>query len=170
MKTILFLLLYSMMGAVVAEQPPLDQSKFKDMNVDKEFLPLLGAMTVQMDTGGAKVFKRKDGSLWIVSIGVTEVRPVASGELMRRRTVAMAKAQAGAVAELNGAKVTATSVMEDKTVVRVENGKETAESEETLSEKVTTEARGMIRGMPVIGTWTDKDQTLYFLAIGKRIR
>jgi hypothetical protein len=82
----------------------------------------------------------------------------------------MAKAQAGAVAELNGAKVTATSVMEDKTVVRVENGKETAESEETLSEKVTTEARGMIRGMPVIGTWTDKDQTLYFLAIGKRIR
>jgi len=127
-------------------------------------------MPLQMETGGAKILKQADGSLWLVSIGTTTAKPASASELLRRRTVAQLKAQSGAVAELNGTSVKITKLMTTKDTVTIHNGTESGSSEETLDESIVTEAKGIVKGMPVIATWLDKTGQLYFLAIGKRIK
>lgn len=147
-----------------------DPEKYRELVVEKEFRPMLAAMPVQMETGGAKIFKQQDGSLWLVSIGTTTAKPATATELLRRRTVAQLKAQSGAVAELNGTAVKSTTLMTTKDTVTMHNGAESGSSQETLDESIVTEAKGVIKGMPVIGTWLDKTGQIYFLAIGKRIK
>ncbi len=131
---------------------------------------MLAAMPVQMETGGAKIFKHSDGSLWLISIGTTTIKPATAAELLRRRTVAHIKAQSGAVAELNGTSVKSTTIMTTKDTVSIQNGIESGKSEETLHESIVTEAKGVVKKMPVVGTWLDKTEQIYFLAIGKRIK
>jgi len=114
----------------------LDRSKYSDLTIEKEFLPMLATMPLQMELGGAKLFRAEDGSIWMVSIGATDARQATSGELLRRQAVAKAKAQANAVAALNGESVKTVTILEDKVVTRIENGVEKAVSEETLKESI----------------------------------
>lgn len=148
----------------------IDPSQYLELNVENEFSPLLAAMPVQMETGGAKILKQTDGSLWLVSIGTTIVKPVTAAELLRRRTVAQTKAKSGAVAELNGTSVKSTTILTTKDTVIIQNGIESGSSEETLNESIVIEAKGVVKEMPVVGTWLDKTGQIYFLAIGKRIK
>jgi len=142
-----------------------------DFESDKEFKHLLEAVPILLDAGGAKCLKRPDGSLWIVSVGTTVVKkPNSPGEFMRRRTVALAKARAHAVAELNGNNVTVTSVFTTKDEITVENGVERGSSTEELEEKIVMEAKGVIRMMPQVASWMDKTGELYYIAIGKRLK
>jgi hypothetical protein len=98
------------------------------------------------------------------------VKPASSSEILRRRTVAKAKAQANAVSELNGTTVKTITVMTTSDKISNQNGIETGASEETLDETIIASARGVITGMPVVGTWLNKEQTLFFTAIGKRLK
>ena len=141
-----------------------------DFRVEDEFRELLALMPMQLETGGAKLFRKKDGSLWLVAVGLTDAREGGATELMRRRSVAVAKAQAAAVAALHGEKVTAVSVLSDTTTLGIKNGKETAVFEETLTESVIVQSRGIIKGMPLIGSWMDKGRQFAFFAIGKQIK
>jgi hypothetical protein len=147
----------------------LDMSKYSDLKIDKEFLPMLATMPLQMELGGAKLFRGENGSIWIVSIGMTDARQATSGELLRRQTVAKDKAQANAVAALDGESVKAVASLKDKVVTGIENGVENAVSEETLKEAIVSEARGLIKGMPVVGSWLSLDGKLFYVAIGHRI-
>lgn len=155
---------------IMAESNALDASKFHEFKAEDSFKSLLDAMQVQMETGGAKIFKLPDGSLWLVSIGTTIANPPTPAELLRRRTVAKVKAQANAVAELHGTQVKAKTILTNKTKVVVRNGTESGIVEEVLDETIVTEARGALQGMPIIATWMDKSEQMFFLAIGKRIK
>jgi hypothetical protein len=155
-------------SALFAES--LDRSKYSYLTIDKEFLPMLATMPLQMELGGAKLFRAEDGSIWMVSIGVTDARQATSGELLRRQAVAKAKAQANAVAALNGESVKTVTILEDKVVTRIENGVEKAVSEETLKESIVIEARGIIKGMPVVASWLSLDSKLFYVAIGHKIK
>lgn len=155
---------------VMAESHALDTAKFHEFNAEDSFKSLLDAMPVQMETGGAKLFKLPDGSLWLVSIGTTVVNPPTPAELLRRRTVAKVKAQANAVAELHGSQVKAKTILTSKSRVVVRNGTESGIVEEALDETIVTEARGALQGMPIVATWMDKAEQMFFLAIGKRIK
>jgi hypothetical protein len=148
----------------------LDKKKYVDLTAEEEFLPLLATMPLQMEAGGAKLFNKGDGSIWLVSIGVTEARQAISGELLRRQMVAKSKAQANAVATLNGESVKAVTILEDKMVTRIENGVEKAVAEETLNESIVIEARGVLKGMPVVASWLSIDGKLFYVAIGQKIK
>lgn len=141
-----------------------------DFRAEDEFQELLASMPIQLETGGAKVIRKKDGSLWLVAVGLTDAREGGATELMRRRNVGIAKAQAAAVAALNGEKVTTVSVLSDTTTTGIKNGRETAVVEETLTESVITQSKGKIKGMPLVGSWMDKGRQLAFFAIGKQIK
>lgn len=148
----------------------LDKKMFSNLTIDEEFLPLLATMPVQMEVGGAKLFTKEDGSIWMVSVGVTEARVATSAELLRRQSVAKVKAQANAVAALTGESVKAVTILDDKVVTRIENGVEKSVAEENLKESIVTEARGMIKGMPVVASWLSLDGKLFFIAIGQQIK
>ena len=138
-----------------------DLSGLSGLHVEEEFRPLLAAMPLQMENGGTRIFKVKDGSLWIVSIGSAVTKPMSGSELLRRRTVSKSKAQAAAVAELNGIEVKTKSVMTSSDEVIIKNGVESGISQEVMNETVVTAAKGVIKNMPVVGTWMNPDQTLF---------
>ncbi len=141
-----------------------------DLEVEPEFRVLLSAMPLQLESGGAKVFKLRDGSVWVVSIGSTAVNPASGAELIRRRTVARVKAQANCVAEMNGTAVNVTTVASTKDTARISKDSESVSSEETLEETIVTSARGAVRGMPIVGSWMNGEKTVFFIAIGKRLK
>jgi hypothetical protein len=89
--------------------------------------------------------------------------------VLRRRTVSKSKAQANAVAEINGSEVKTTTIMTTSDRVTTQNGVETGTSQETLDETIIIAARGIIKNMPVVGTWMNQDETLFFTAIGKQL-
>jgi hypothetical protein len=146
----------------------LDPNAFKDLVINEEFRSFLSAMPVEMEAGGARLFREK-GSLWLVSIGSTAVKPSSARELLRRDAVARAKAQANAVETLNGTQVESQNRLSTKVKITMINGAESAVSEEVLDETVLTVAKGLLQGMPVVGKWMDKTGQLYFIAIGKRV-
>jgi hypothetical protein len=161
------------LGLTLQQLPGAPDDAFKDLadfRAEAEFRELLASMPMQLESGGAKVLRKKDGSLWLVAVGLTDAREGGGTELIRRRSVAVAKAQAAAVATLHGEKVTAVSVLSDTTTTATKNGEETAVVEETLTESVITQSKGMIKGMPQIGSWMDKSRQLAFFAIGKQIK
>lgn len=146
---------------------------FEDLSqleLEPQFRSLLAAMPVQLESGGAKIFKLQDGSVWIVSIGSTKADPASGSELVRRRTVARVKAQAHAVAEINGTEVKATVVVATKDKTTISNGAETGSSVETLDEKIITSARGTLQEMQQVGSWMNKENSVFFMAIGKRLK
>jgi hypothetical protein len=140
------------------------------LEVEPEFRALLAAMPIQLESGGAKIFKLRDGSVWVVSIGSTKANPASGSELVRRRTVARVKAQAHAVAEINGTEVKATVVATTKDKTTISNGAETGFSEETLDETIVTSARGALQEMQPVGSWMNKENSVFFMAIGKRLK
>lgn len=146
-----------------------DLSDLSSLELEEEYRTFLAAMPLQLENGGARIFKLKDGSLWIVSIGSTVAKPMSSSEALRRRTVSKSKAQANAVAEINGSEVKTTTIMTTSDKVTTPNGVETGTSQETLDETIIIAARGIIKNMPVVGTWMNQDETLFFTAIGKRL-
>lgn len=165
MRLTALLLLLSGLGAWAASL-----SDLSNLEVEPEFRPLLSDMPVQLENGGAKLFKLKDGSIWIVSIGSTPANPASGSEMARRRTVARVRAQANAVAEMNGTEVKATTVLTTKDKTTISKGAESGSSEETLDETIVTSARGALQGMPVVGSWMNREKTLFFMAIGKRLK
>jgi len=147
-----------------------DLDELSNLEIDAEYRAFLSAMPLEMESGGAKIFKLQDGSIWMVSIGNTIVKPVSSSEMLRRLTVAKAKAQANAVAEINGTEVKATTIMTSSQEIRTVNGVEAGTSQETLDETIVMAAKGVIKEMPVVGRWMNSDESIFFTAIGKRIK
>jgi hypothetical protein len=164
------LLILPIVVGIMVESLALDVAKYHEFNAEDSFKSLLDAMPVQMETGGAKLFKLPDGSLWLVSIGTTSANPTTPAELLRRRTVAKVKAQANAVAELHGTQVKAKTILTNKSRIVIRKDTESGIVEEVLDETIVTEARGALQSMPIIATWMDKSEQMFFLAIGKRIK
>lgn len=147
-----------------------DLGELSNLEVDDAYRAFLSAMPLEIESGGAKLFKLQDGSVWFVSIGNTIVKPGSSSEILRRLTVAKAKAQANAVAEINGTEVKATTVMTSSQEIKTINGVEAGSSQETLEETIVMTAKGVVKEMPVVARWMNKDQSIFFTAIGKRIK
>jgi hypothetical protein len=145
-------------------------SELTSLVVEDGYRAFLSVMPLQLESGGARIFKLQDGSLWLVSIGCTLVNPTSSSEVLRRHAVAKAKAQANAVAELNGTLVKVTTVLSTAVKITNQSGIETGATEESLDETFVTSADGVVREMPVIGTWMNMDQSQFFIALGKRLR
>ena len=167
LRHIVFLLITPLMG-VFAQSPEL--SGLVGLRVEESYRKLLSAMPLQLEVGGAKIFKFEDGSMWLVSVGSTVAKTLSPSEELRRRTVAKAKAQANAIAELNGTKVKATTMMTTIDKITIKDGVESGLTEEVLTETIVTNASGVINQAPVVASWMNVDQTTYFLAIGKRLK
>jgi hypothetical protein len=145
-------------------------SNLKAFQVEKEFRVFLEAMPVQVEAGGAKVFTLQDKSVWLVSVGATATMPPSPQEALRRRLVSRKKAESSALEELNGVNVKATTLLTTSDSVATVKGVEVASSETKLDESILTEAKGLLKGARPVGTWLNKDESLFFTAIGVKVK
>ncbi len=151
-----------------ADDVPL--SGLRALQVENEFRAFLAAMPVQVEAGGAKVFTLQDKSVWLVSVGATATMPPSPQEALRRRLVSRKKAESSALEELNGVNVKATTLLTTSDSVATVKGVEVASSETKLDESILTEAKGLLKGARPVGTWLNKDESLFFTAIGVKIK
>ena len=140
---------------------------FSNVQIEDQYRPFLAANPLLMEMAGAKVIKFEDGSRLLLAVGCTDVRANSPQEQMRRRTVGRAKAQAQLTSELAGVQVTTSSKFSEQSVITTENGVERGVSLSESLETTESQAKAIIPGLPVIGTWMSKDGSLYYLAIGK---
>jgi len=70
---------------------------------------------------------------------------------------------------LNGSSVSAVCVAKESTELKTTNGQEMAFTTETLDEVIVTKAKGIVTSLSVIGSWTSRDGTVFFQAIGKKM-
>lgn len=128
------------------------------------------AAPMLMDTGnGAQTVRLGDGTQWLIGVGSTDRRAGGATETMRQIKVTRVKAQAAVVEFLNNLVSTQTKVG-DTTKSHLDNGKETATSTETIDTKTITEAKGLVSQFEVLGTWTNQDETIFYQAIGRKLK
>ena len=70
------------------------------------------------------------------------------------------------VAEKNGVQVAHVEHVKEKTVIVIENGKETGKSISEYLHVTKANVEGVAKDMPVIGRWKSKDGDVFYLALG----
>ena len=140
--------------------------RFQNVEIEAAFVPLLLGSPLLMEGGEARMLITPDGRRAMVSVGTAEIRNRSAKDQLRQRKVAQTRAVRQLVLWCQS-HVTAKNIMTESTVVSTD-GENTAVEETARYDEITTEeAEGIVKGLPVIGTWTSKDGQVFYLAIGE---
>lgn len=163
---------FFLMAAAVFTTIPLTAAvtDFAEVEIEDEFLPFLAAKKRLMKTTGVKEFKLpgKTGRMIICIVSVAS-KGNSARAVANMTKVCRIKAQAELL-KTQGVEMSAFTQVADK-VVSIDDGKQ--KKVESISSYLSvTEERvnGVVRSMPVIGTWFSKDKTEFYLAVGKIIK
>jgi hypothetical protein len=145
--------------------------KFSKVSILSEFAPILAKTDLNLENGGGKIVTMSDGSMWLVAIGVTVVKPEGGPmETLRQRKVATAKAHSAAIEEMKGASVESTSTSTTTMAVTTQNGIQSGTSTDSLSDCVTTRSEGVTHDMEQAGTWYSASGDIFYLAMCQRLK
>ena len=139
--------------------------KFGNVQLEAAYAPFILSSPSNMEEG-VKVLTTEDGRHLLISVGMTDIR----GEAPRERIRQLKAAELHAKKELivwKESKVSSKTVMTEKvTEVRTSGSQAQAREESSFEQVVKERAEGVMKGLPKIGTWTSKDGTIFYLAIG----
>ena len=158
---ILFLLLLLLPLWIVAEESPL----FTDIIISKDYEQYLLADKLLMTVCGAKIFK-VNGKIMVVSVASTAIKDSSAQDRLRQIDVCKARATAQILTARDGIQVVTFSKVEEKTVISIENSKETGQTVIEMLNITKTTAEGYVRYFSVIGTWKSDNKDTFYLAIG----
>ena len=145
-------------------------SDFSDVEIDDEFLPFLTAKKRFMTSSGVKEFTvpgKKDRI--IVCIVSVASKGNSARAIANMTKVCRIKAQVELL-KTQGVEISAFTQVADK-VVSIDDGKQRkVKSISTYLSVAEEKVNGIVRAMPVIGTWYSKDKTEFYLAVGTIIK
>jgi hypothetical protein len=141
-------------------------AKFAKVRLEEPFDECLLANPLLMEVTGAKVIRRAVDEFMVVGVASTALKDGSAKERLRAEKVCRIKALAAIVGEKRGVQVAHVEQLKEKTVVVVEDGKETAKSIAEYLEITRTKVEGVAKDMPVVGTWESVAGDVYYLAIG----
>ena len=155
------LLIYGMIWIAALAALPLAAavSDFAEVEIDDEFLPYLAAKKRLMTSSGVKEFTvsgKKDRIIvCIVSVASKGETPRAIANMTK---VCRIKAQAELL-KTQGVEMSAFTQVKDE-VVSIDDGKQQkVKSVSSYLNIVEERVNGVVRAMPVIGTWFSKDKS-----------
>ncbi|MBP5641385.1 MAG: hypothetical protein J6X55_18050 [Victivallales bacterium] len=141
-------------------------NRFQNVNLDSAYASALLAEPLLMETGGANVLTAIDGARMVVSVGIAEIRKPSSQESIRQRKVAQTRAEGQLVSWLKS-RVNVQTTMKEKVFVIQDDSGVTTIASESFEEIIRESAEGVISGLQPIGTWTSKDNQIFYLAVGR---
>ena len=141
-------------------------NRFQNVNFDSAYASALLAEPILMETGGANVLTTIDGTRMVVAVGTAEIRASSPRESIRQRKVAQARAEGQLVSWVKSRVNTRTTITEKVFAIQDGSGATTITSD-SFEEIVRESAEGVISGLQPIGTWTSKDNQIFYLAIGR---
>jgi len=155
---------------VLSHADPVISDQYKNLKFGGEIQrKAVFAAPMLMDVGGAQTVRLGDGTLWLIGVGSTERRAGGAAETMRQIKVTRVKAQAALIEFLSTLVNTQTKVG-DAVKINIDKGRETATRTETIDTKTITEAKGLVSQFEVLGTWTNQDETMFYQAIGRKLK
>ena len=145
-------------------------SDFSDVEIDDEFLPFLTAKKRFMTSSGVKEFTVPGKKDRIIVCVVSVASKGNSARAIANMTkVCRIKAQVELL-KTQGVEMSAFTQVADK-VVSIDDGKQKkVKSVSTYLSVAEEKVNGIVRAMPVIGTWYSKDKTEFYLAVGTIIK
>ena len=141
-------------------------SDFSDVEIDDEFLPFLTAKKRFMTSPGVKEFTvpgRKDRI--IVCVVSVASKGNSARAIANMTKVCRIKAQVELL-KTQGVEMSAFTQVADKVVSTDDGKQQKVKSLSTYLNVVEERVDGVIKAMPVIGTWFSKDKTEFYLATG----
>lgn len=141
-------------------------SKFSDVKLEKPFDAYLLAQPLLMEVTGAKIIRVANGQVAIVGVASTVLKDGSASDRLRAERVCASKARAAIIGEQHGVQVAHVEQAKDRTLIILENGKETGKSVSELLVLTQSKAEGVARGLAPIGRWKSTDGTVFYLAIG----
>ena len=138
-------------------------TEFVDIKVDSPFKEYLLKKPVLMEFAGAILIRSKDGQKYILGVASTDLR----GKTLDIATrILRVKADRSVLELTNGVKMVVEETINTKTTLTLIDGKESGSVIEEYKSVITSEVRGKIRSLPVVGSWYSADKERYFLAVG----
>ncbi len=141
-------------------------NRFQNVNLDSAYASALLGQPLLMETGGANVLTTIDGVRMVVSVGTAEIRESSPRESIRQRKVAQTRAEGQLVSWLKS-RVNVQTTMKEKVFVIQDDSGVTTIASESFEEIIRESAEGVISGLQPIGTWTSKDNQIFYLAVGR---
>jgi hypothetical protein len=155
-------LAWALVAVLAADNPP----RFTDVHIDMPYGAYLRARPLLMEVEGATVIRPPNGNQVVLGVGATVLKNHSAKERLRAETVCRVKALASVVAEKDGVQVAHVEQLAERTAVVLEDGKEKARSVSELLQVTRTQARGIGRGMAVVGRWRSADGDTFYVAVG----
>ncbi len=139
---------------------------FADVEIEKPFDAYLSANRLLMEVAGAKVIRLKGGRQVVLAVASTVLKDNTAKDRLRAERVCRVKALASVAAEKQGVQVCHTEEVKEKTVLVIDNEKETGKSVSELLQVTKTRVEGLVKDMPVVGRWRSKQGDVFYLALG----
>ena len=165
-------LIYGILGISILVTFPLTAavSDFSDVEIEDEFLPFLTAKKRFMTSSGVKEFTvpgKKDRI--IVCIVSVASKGNSARAVANMTKVCRIKAQVELL-KTQGVEMSAFTQVADK-VISIDDGEQKkVESISAYLSVAEEKVNGIVRAMPVVGTWFSKDKTEFYLAVGTVIK
>lgn len=139
---------------------------FSQVKIKQPFKKYLTGKPLLMETSGTTIIQLKNDRVMVFSVASKVLKNESAKERLMAERICQVKSFAYLVGEQRGVKVFHTETVNDKTVIVIENGKETAKSVSEYLEVTKLKIEGTAKGLPIVGTWRSKDNQIYYLAIG----
>ena len=145
-------------------------SGFTGVEIDDGFLPFLAAKKRLMKTPGVKEFSLPGNRgriiICIVSVASKGDSADAIAKMMK---VCRIKAQVELI-KVQEVEISAFTRVEEK-IVSVDDGvRKKVESLSSYLDIAEERVHGVVKAMPVIGTWFSHDKRVFYLAVGKKLQ
>src|SRR5262245_36216296 len=144
-----------------------DTASFSQVKIEEPYRKYLVARPVLMEAAGAKVIRLKNGRRMIVGVGMIALEDSKAKTLVDAHRVAELKALVSVEKQRKGVQVATEESVKDRTVLKLENGKETGKSVSEILSVTTARLKAVMgKGMSRVGTWRSKDGKTFYLAMG----
>lgn len=137
--------------------------KFIEVKIDAPYKTFLLSEPALMEFSGAKLIKAKDGKRYILGTATTSM----AGKTLDIATrILRVKADRSVLELTNGVQIAVEEILDTKTIVTLVDGKESAAMIEEYKSLITSQVRGKVRSLPVVGSWYSSDKKRFYLAVG----
>src|SRR5262249_151731 len=137
--------------------------KFVDVTMEKPYDAYLLSNPLLMEVAGPKVLRLSDGRRVVLAVASVALRADKPQTRLGAERICGARATASVAAEQQGVQIAHIERVEDRSVVVIENGKETGRNIVQVLQITKSQVRGIVRGLTIVGRWKSKEHNVYYL-------
>jgi len=143
------------------KQPP-----FINVHINPPFKKVLLNDPLLMQISGAKIIRLKSGKTMIVGVASTNIANKSVDQRVAADRILRVKADREIIQLTGEVQIAVEEIIDDKTVIVIKDGKETAQLVERYREIIKATITQKTKSLPFVGRWYSADGDRLFYAVG----